>query len=278
MIINRNFFTLIGVIVGIVIIFTGLLSKNNDDPNTIVINNNILKSFYLSNRNLEDPVFIKFDNLNNNQILLLKEEFIKKEVLKKEALTWGLDKVDPLILNRLAQLGEQTIVNNFLESDFSNDDLVSFYNRNKYLYIEEAKITFTHIFFRKDKIKIFEQLKLFSKNQDQIFFNNNLSSKVSMFPYQKNYSQKTYSFITGHFGESTTNNIFLLSPSDDWQGPIESPYGYHLLKISFLSDEVQKTFEEVKNLVKDRVITQKQKDNLKLELEKKISQYKIIER
>ena len=33
-----------------------------------------------------------------------------------------------------------------------------------------------------------------------------------------------------------------------------------------------------KNLVKDRVITQKQKDNLKLELEKKISQYKIIER
>ena len=153
MIINRNFFTLIGVIVGIVIIFTGLLSKNNDDPNTIVINNNILKSFYLSNRNLEDPVFIKFDNLNNNQILLLKEEFIKKEVLKKEALTWGLDKVDPLILNRLAQLGEQTIVNNFLESDFSNDDLVLFYNRNKYLYIEEAKITFTHIFFRKDKIK-----------------------------------------------------------------------------------------------------------------------------
>jgi hypothetical protein len=40
----------------------------------------------------------------------------------------------------------------------------------------------------------------------------------------------------------------------------------------------KKTFEEVKNLVKDRVITQKQKDNLKLELEKKISQYKIIER
>ena len=38
------------------------------------------------------------------------------------------------------------------------------------------------------------------------------------------------------------------------------------------------TFEEVKNLLKDRVITQKQKDNLKLELEKKISQYKIIER
>ena len=187
---TKKILTILGIFFGILIVLFGLLNKRDQDVNAIIISDNILKNFYLTNRNLEDPVFIRYNDLSEIQIALIRDDYIKREVLKREALNWGLDKVDPLILNRLAQLGEQTIVNNFLESDFSNDDLVSFYNRNKYLYIEEAKITFTHIFFRKDKIKIFEQLKQFSKNQDQIFFNNNLSSKVSMFPYQKNYSQK----------------------------------------------------------------------------------------
>ena len=278
MVIDKKILTLCGISVGIVVIFFGLLAKDNDNDRSIIMSNNILENFYISNRNLEDPIFIEFNDLTDIQILSMRSEYIKREILKREALAWGLDKVDPLILSRLAQLGEQTVINNLLDDDISNEDLMTFYNENKYLYIEDPRITFSHIFFRKNHDNILDSLIQFSQSQDMVFFKNFLSSKVSMFPYQKNYSQKNNSFISGHFSENTANTIFGLSPDEKWQGPIESPFGYHLIKVVSLSKEIQKNYEESKELVFAKVKEKKRKENLKMELEKRISQYKIIEK
>ena len=105
MAVSKKKFALIGVILGILAILFGLLKSGARDEFSITINDNILKNFYNANRNLEEPVFIDFEDLSDNQMLSMRNEFIKREVLKREALGWGLDKVDPLILSRLAQLG-----------------------------------------------------------------------------------------------------------------------------------------------------------------------------
>ena len=278
MAVSKKKIALSGVILGILAILFGLLKSGGRGEFSITINDNILKNFYTSNRNLEEPVFIDFEDLSDNQILSMRNEFIKREVLKREALGWGLDKVDPLILSRLAQLGEQTIINNLIEDDIDYKDLLDFYNNHKSLYTDDPRVTFSHIFFRKDQDKILEMLNQYSQNQDKEFFNNNLLTKVSMFPYQKNYSQKYQSFIAGHFSEETAGIIFSIAPSDKWQGPIESPFGYHLLRVSSLSNKEQRSFNDVRPLVRARVEKEKRKENLKLELEKRISQYKIIER
>ncbi len=273
---NKKILSLAGIFFGVGIVIFGLLAKDSSNS-SIAISDNILKNFYTSNRNLEEPVFINFDDLTDSQISLIRDDFIKREVLKREALKWGLDKVDPLILSRLAQLGEQTFINKLDEDAISENDLLNFYNSNKNLYAEDPKITFSHIFFRPDQDKILENLNQYIQSQDSIFFKNFLSSKISMFPYQKNYAQRNSSFISGHFSEKTAAAIFSFSPSDHWQGPIVSPFGYHLLKVSSLTTEKQKTFAEVRNLVKERVKDNKRKENLKLELDKKISSYNIIQ-
>ena len=54
---------------------------------------------------------------------LIKNDYIKREVLKREALNWGLDKVDPIISSRLAQLGEQFLVNNLPNEELSEISL-----------------------------------------------------------------------------------------------------------------------------------------------------------
>ena len=143
---TKKIFIIFGIILGIIVIFFGLLSKKDLDDNSIIANDSSLKLFYLANRNLEEPVFIKYEDLTEAQVLLIKEDYIKREVLKREALSWGLDKVDPVILSRLAQLGEQSLVNNLPEEEGSEEDLLSFYNKNNFLYIEDEKITFSHIF------------------------------------------------------------------------------------------------------------------------------------
>mgnify|MGYP000197279968 CR=1 FL=1 len=108
--------------------------KKDLNDNSIIVNDSSLKFFYLANRNLEEPVFIKYEDLTEAQVLLIKKDYIKREVLKREALSWGLDKVDPVISSRLAQLGEQSLVNNLPEEEVSEEDLLSFYNKNNFLY------------------------------------------------------------------------------------------------------------------------------------------------
>ena len=107
---TKRIYIIFGIILGIIVIFFGLLSKKDLDDNSIIANDSSLKLFYLANRNLEEPVFIKYEDLTEAQVLLIKEDYIKREVLKREALSWGLDKVDPVILSRLAQLGICSII------------------------------------------------------------------------------------------------------------------------------------------------------------------------
>ena len=274
---KKRFFTTFGIFLGILIVLFGLLNKKDLDVNTIVINDNILNNFYLANRNLEDSSFIQYNNLSEIQIALIRNDYIKREVLKREALNWGLDKVDPIISSRLAQLGEQFLVNNLPNEEPSEEYLNSFYNENKHFYIDDAKVTFSHIFFRNNDEKTINDLTYYVRTQNEQFFNNNLLKKISVFPYQKNYAQRSESFIRGHFGEKTTKEIFSLEVSSKWQGPIQSPYGYHIFNLTSVSEAKQKSFDEVSDLVLKRFISERRKENLKLELEKKISSYQIID-
>jgi len=274
---TKKILTTLGIFFGILIVLFGLLNKRDQDVDAIIINDNILKNFYLANRNLEDPVFIRYSDLSEIQIALIRDDYIKREVLKREALNWGLDKVDPIISSRLAQLGEQFLVNNLPDEDLSEEILISFYNKNNHFYIDDAKITFSHIFFRNSDEKTIADLIYYVQNQNEQFFTNNLLSKVSVFPYQKNYAQRSESFIRGHFSEKTTKEIFALNSSTRWQGPIKSPYGLHIIKVSSISDAKQKAYDEVSDLVLKRFISERKKTNLKLELEKKISSYQIID-
>ena len=274
---TKKILTILGIFFGILIVLFGLLNKRDQDFDAIIINDNILKNFYLANRNLEDPVFIRYSDLSEIQIALIRDDYIKREVLKREALNWGLDKVDPIISSRLSQLGEQFLVNNLPDEDLSEEILISFYNKNNHFYIDDAKITFSHIFFRNRDEKTIADLIYYVQNQNEQFFTNNLLSKVSVFPYQKNYAQRSESFIRGHFSEKTTKEIFALNSSTRWQGPIESPYGLHLIKVSSISDAKQKAYDEVSDLVLKRFISERKKTNLKLELEKKITSYQIID-
>ena len=274
---SKIFLTTLGIFFGILIVLLGLLSKKDQGINAIIVNDNILNNFYLANRNLEDPVFIRYNDLSEIQIALIRDDYIKREVLKREALNWGLDKVDPIISSRLSQLGEQFLVNNLPDEDFSEEILYSFYNKNKHFYIDDAKITFSHIFFRNIDEKTIADLIYYIQTQDEQFFKNNLSNKVSIFPYQKNYAQRSESFIRGHFSEKTTKEIFALKSSSKWQGPIKSPYGFHIIKLSSISEAKQRTYDDVSELVLKRFISERKKENLKLELEKKISSYQIID-
>ena len=257
-----------------------LNSTLKEDTYTIVVSEEILRAYYLKNRNFEQPFFTEFEELSETQILSIRKDFIRKEVLKREAKSLGLDEVDTIIANRLAQLGELALVGADLrEEDISEDELFSFYKKNKKSYIERATISLTHIFFLENSSDILRYRDLFNDEQKSISSDVEIGQIGNVFPYQKNYSRKNYSFILGHFGKKGTDQIFSLpSNTDKWQGPIESSLGYHLVKIYGYSPERQLDFEEVYSEVRKDFIESETKKRKSTELEKKISEYKVIER
>ena len=278
---RKRYFALTGLFIGALAIFVGVLNSTlKEDAYTIVVSEEILRSYYLKNRNLEQPFFTEFEELSETQILSIRKDFIRKEVLKREAKSLGLDEVDTIIANRLAQLGELALVGADLrEEDISEDELFSFYKKNKKSYIERATISLTHIFFLENSSDILRYRDLFNDEQKSISSDVEIGQIGNVFPYQKNYSRKNYSFILGHFGKKGTDQIFLLpSNTDKWQGPIESSLGYHLVKIYGYSPERQLDFEEVYSEVRKDFIESETKKRKSTELEKKISEYKVIER
>ena len=279
MTIKKRIILLVGLAIGLLAITFGVIKPvSRIDDNTIVISNDILKVFYFNNRDPENPYNLDFDNLSIKQLQLLKKDYIQREVLKREAKKLGLDKIDSIISARLAQLGKEALVGESIDSSIGESKIINFYEENKDKYIEPETITFVHLFFREEELAS-EYLLRISEEKDPAKIDALIMNGGTVFPYQKNYSNKARSFILGHFGSEGTKNIFsLIIDNEKWQGPIQSSLGFHLVKVFKRKDERLLNYNEVVSLVRKDYFDELKKIESKNIINKKILEYKIIDK
>ncbi len=279
MTIKKRIILLVGLAIGLLAITFGIIKPvSRIDDNTIVISNDILKVFYFNNRDPENPYNLDFDTLSIKQLQLLKKDYIQREVLKREAKKLGLDKIDSIISARLAQLGKEALVGESIDSSIGESKIINFYEENKDKYIEPETITFMHLFFREEELAS-EYLLRISEEKDPTKIDELIMNGGTVFPYQKNYSNKARSFILGHFGSEGTKNIFsLIIDNEKWQGPIKSSLGFHLVKVFKRKDERLLNYNEVVSIVRKDYFDKLKKIESKNIIDKKILEYKIIDK
>ena len=279
MTIKKRIILLVGLAIGLLAITFGIIKPvSRIDDNTIVISNDILKVFYFNNRDPENTYNLDFDTLSIKQLQLLKNDYIQREVLKREAKKLGLDKIDSIISARLAQLGKEALVGESIDSSIGESKIINFYEENKDKYIEPETITFMHLFFREEELAS-EYLLRISEEKDPTKIDELIMNGGTVFPYQKNYSNKARSFILGHFGSEGTKNIFsLIIDNEKWQGPIQSSLGFHLVKVLKRKDERLLNYNEVVSLVRKDYFDELKKIESKNIINKKILEYKIIDK
>jgi len=277
--VKKRIILLIGLAIGLLAITFGIIKPvSRIDGNTIVISNDILKVFYFNNRDPENPYNLDFDTLSIKQLQLLKKDYIQREVLKREAKKLGLDKIDSIISARLAQLGKEALVGESIDSSIGESKIINFYEENKDKYIEPETITFMHLFFREEELAS-EYLLRISEEKDPTKIDKLIMNGGTVFPYQKNYSNKARSFILGHFGSEGTKNIFsLIIDNEKWQGPIQSSLGFHLVKVFKRKDERLLNYNEVVSLVRKDYFDKLKKIESKNIIDKKILEYNIIDK
>jgi len=277
--VRKKIVVISGLIIGLSIItLSTIQSTSNINEDAVIIDKKNLEIFYFNNLDPENPYNQDFSNLSDKQINQLKNEYVKREVLAREAKRLGLDKIDSIISARLAQLGQEALVGEIVELDkIEISEINNFFEANKTMYVEPATISFSHIFFEEEERAKSYLLKIKNESDDKEL-QNLINTGGIVFPYQKNYSKKPYSFIVGHFGEKGAMNLFALQKSiKDWQGPIKSSLGFHLVNVFNKTPMKQMILDNILSEVKRDYYDQLRKKDTETIISNKILEYQIID-
>ncbi len=176
---------------------------------------------------------------------------IREEVLYREALAMGMDKDDTIVRRRLAQKVEFLIgdVSGVTEPDDAT--LQPYYEKNAERYREPPRLSFSHIYFSTDRRG--EQAL---KDAEALLARLRASSpRVTRAPDEGDpfmlpsvYVDKGTDEIARDFGRPFSEEIVGLEPRQ-WNGPIASAYGLHLVYVDSREDSNLPPLEQVRSRV-----------------------------
>jgi len=207
--------------------------------------------------------------MSGKQLQELVDNYVREESLYREAKALGLDANDFIVRQRLIKSIE-FITEGFVDTAarISDEDVDQYYADNKNDYFVKPHLTFTHVFIDGDKNDRDEALplanaKLQEMNTNQVPFENS-PQHGDRFPYHVNYVERGAQFVASHFGAAMSKTLFEM-PADgvQWQGPFESPYGFHLVLLTNRADGFFPTMDEIRGRVSEdarRLWVAEQKD------------------
>jgi parvulin-like peptidyl-prolyl isomerase len=243
-------FVIFGVLLYIIYVrFTTYYEQKNKQITVTESQIAILKETFTKTWNREPT-----DKELNAQI----ENFIKDEIFYKEAVELGLDKSDIAVKRRLRQIMEM-MMDDMATVYPSEDQLKQYLSENPDKFRRDPTISFRHMYFSTENREL--AVEVLGKLKDSLPVNADKMDGLALIPNEL--SDESYVAVERLFGKSFTEEIFKLKPGD-WQGPVESAYGYHLVYISQLRDgfvpeladiwdEVEREWSlEMKTKVKDQ--------------------------
>ncbi len=199
----------------------------------------------------------QLDAMSESDLEKLVDDFVREEALYREALALGMDQGDYIVRQRLVQKVE-FLLENMVNQSLVPDDAViaAWFDERRSDYQIDAVYTFTHIFFdageRGQEQAQQDALSLLnSANIGDIAFND-ASQYGDRYPFLQNYVERTRDFVVNNFTEDFVARLDTLAPSDqDWAGPFESRYGFHLVMLRSKTDPYIPAFEEIRERVLD---------------------------
>jgi len=230
------------VVIGALLFFLFSLSDNDDevvDDSIITVNREELLSYmqYQANAFNEEFFAQQLYSMDESQRQLLVESYYRQEALYREALAMGMDKGDNDIklrmVDKLVFLLQGSVP---AVPAATEEDLESYYAENADIYRRPVSYSFSHVYINDQEHSIegrsraeFLLQELTENNID--FFE--ASDFGDTFPYLQNYVRRSRDFIRNNFDDDFANWLDSINAQDGlWQGPIESPLGYHIVMLS----------------------------------------------
>lgn len=210
----------------------------------------------------------------------LIDDYVREEVLFREAMALNLDSNDPIIRRRLIQKMDYLAQGFYDQAEpLTEEDLRSYYAQNQQDYKKAAEATFTHVFISAQnrggtEAQAMAAGLLKQLNTEKVPFEN-ASRYGERFLYNRNYVNREDDEIASHFGASFQQQVFAFDSEQQWQGPVQSDHGWHLVLLVKNTDAYTPAFEQVSAAVLADRQRQQQRDIKRQAIDKLIAKYQI---
>ncbi len=182
----------------------------------------------------------------------LIDQFAREEVLYREALALGLDRGDYIVRRRLVQKME------FLSQDLAllanpiEDELATYFLANRERYRIPTRLSFSHIYFNQDqRAEAAEQdaQSVLAQLQAEADSPMRAPEQGDPFLLQDYYPAQSPQEVAQLFGDGFSQELFAIEPGT-WQGPVESSYGLHLVRVHHRIESRLPELAEVRDQVR----------------------------
>jgi hypothetical protein len=206
----------------------------------------------------------------------LIEDYIREEVLYREALAMGLDKDDTIVRRRMRQKLE------FLTEDTagalpSDQELQSWLDKHPDKFRDEPKIAFSQVYFDASRrgesayaaaSKALAQLSSSGKGVAAAEVGD-----TTMLPHELPLSR--VGEVASVFGDEFAQQIAKLE-TGRWAGPVHSGYGWHLVYVSERTEETSRPLLEVREAVQREWLAARHKEIVDSTYSKLRGQYVVV--
>lgn len=163
------------------------------------------------------------------------EQWLREEVLYREALRLGLDEGDPIVRRRLAAKMDELAGAQAEMAQPSEKVLREWYRENEAAYQTGGSLTFDQVWFATEDAA-----------SAAIAGGAPQGQPISL---PRSVSGMSMEEITRTFGEELAAGLTRLEPADQWQGPIKSGFGWHLVRLTAREGGNTPQFEDVREAV-----------------------------
>lgn len=209
---------------------------------------------------------------SEQQLQGLIDDYVKEEILYREALKLGLDKDDTIIRRRLAQ-----------KMDFLAEDLASlrepapgvleaWYKQHQDQYAPPPLATFHHVFFALDKRGADAQTQAQAVLRGLTGKN---SGEGDAFMFKSAYTEQSQDQVARVFGSTFAISLFQQTPGS-WVGPVESGFGWHLVWIDALARPPAPPFETVAQQVKSDWLSEQRSESKRANFDALKARYEVV--
>ena len=177
----------------------------------------------------------------------LAENYIRQEVLYREALSLGLDKGDEVVKRRMVQKLE------FLQQDLwtaqepPEAELHAYYRDHAERYQQPERVSFRQLYFSADQPGDARQRA--AKALVELDWGKPQSG--DRFPDNAEFTQQSRADVKRVFGNSPVAFFLFEQPPRRWAGPFQSGLGWHLVYVEDKTPATQAEFESVRLAVKN---------------------------
>lgn len=168
----------------------------------------------------------------------LIDQYVREEVLYREAIRLGLDVDDPVVRRRLAKKMDFLAAASAETAQPSDDELEAWIKAHPNRFVADSQLSFDQVYFQQRPKEDVARKRLASDWRDA-------GEPVSL---PASVDNRTREAVVAQFGREFVDTVLELKPGANWQGPIQSGLGWHFVRLRQIEQGELPSLEEQREL------------------------------